>query len=91
MHDRQEQKKTILKVIKDDPLSLLTNEQMEYFQMMGEAIRMDVNPRGEFTVEGDLNNLLPFFLKFLGEKEINSTGIHFLLKLVNNPYIWTAI
>lgn len=58
---------------------------------MGQAIRENINPKGEFTLEGDLNSLFPFFLKFLGEEPINQTGIWFLLKLVENTYIWPGL
>jgi hypothetical protein len=55
------------------------------------AINQDNNSQGNFTVDGDLNNLLPFFLKFLGEREINETGICFLLKLIDNRYVWLGV
>lgn len=81
----------LVSIIKDNPLALLTAEQAEYYHLMGQAIRENVNPKGEFTLEGDLNSLFPFFLKFLGEKPINQTGIWFLLKLVENTYIWPGL
>lgn len=43
---------------------------------------MNVNPKGTFTLDGDLNSLLPFFLKFLGETPLNETGVWFLMKLI---------
>jgi hypothetical protein len=58
---------------------------------MCSAINHDNNSQGNFTVDGDLNNLLPFFLKFLGEREINETGICFLLKLIDNRYVWLGV
>ena len=67
---------------------MLTEEQQDYFFSMCGAIEQDINPNGTFTLQGDLNSLLPFFLKFLGEKEPNDTGICFLLKLIDNKHIW---
>lgn len=64
---------------------------MDYFTKMCQAINDNVNPDGNFTVNGDLNNLLPFFLKFLGENELNDTGACFLLKLIENKFIWKAV
>jgi hypothetical protein len=55
------------------------------------AINQNNISQGNFTVDGDLNNLLPFFLKFLGESEINETGICFLLKLIDNRYVWLGV
>jgi hypothetical protein len=66
-HENEERKK-LVNVIKDDPYSLLTTEQLDYFQLMCEAMTSNINPKGNFTVEGDLNSLLPFFLKFLGQQ-----------------------
>jgi hypothetical protein len=78
-------------VIKDDPYSLLSKEQIEYFEKMCLAMGQNVNPEGKFTVEGDLNNLLPFFLKFLSQGDLNDTAVNFLLKLIENRHVWTAI
>jgi hypothetical protein len=86
-----EQKRTLVNIIKDDPLSLLTKDQAEYFELMSDAIRMNINPKGKFTLEGDLNSILPFFLKFLGEQEINQTGVCFLLKIIDNRFVWGSI
>jgi histone H3/H4 len=86
-----EERKKFVNVIKDDPYSLLSKEQIDYFDKMCVAISDNINPQGSFTVEGDLNNLLPFFLKFLGEGELNDTGACFLLKLIDNKYIWLGI
>lgn len=58
---------------------------------MCNAISNNINPEGNFTVEGDLNNLLPFFLKFLGESTLNQTSINFLLKLIDNKYVWMGV
>lgn len=58
---------------------------------MCNAISLNINPEGTFTVDGDLNNLLPFFLKFLGESALNETGINFLLKLIDNKYVWMGV
>jgi hypothetical protein len=58
---------------------------------MCSAISQNINPEGKFTVDGDLNNLLPFFLKFLGEYELNQTGICFLLKLIDNKKVWAGV
>lgn len=58
---------------------------------MCNAIALNINPEGTFTVDGDLNNLLPFFLKFLGEATLNETGINFLLKLIDNRYVWMGV
>lgn len=55
------------------------------------AIAQNVNPQGTFTVDGDLNNLVPFFLKFLGQGDLNDTGVCFLLKLIDNKYVWKGI
>jgi hypothetical protein len=49
-------------------LEILSIEERQYFRLMSRAIRDNINPRGEFTLEGDLNSMLPFFLKFLGEE-----------------------
>lgn len=78
-------------IIRDNPYALLTEEQQDYFISMCEAIDLNINPNGNFTLQGDLNSLLPFFLKFLGEKELNDTGICFLLKLIDNKHIWESI
>jgi hypothetical protein len=42
-------------------------------------------------VEGDTNCLLPFFLKFLGESELNEAGVCFLIKLIDNRYTRDAL
>lgn len=55
------------------------------------GITDDINPSGNFTVEGDINNLVPFFLKFLGQEELNDTGVCFLLRLIDNKNVWIAI
>jgi hypothetical protein len=34
---------------------------------------------------------MPFFLKQLSEKELNDVGLNFLLRLLDNKYIWRAI
>lgn len=34
---------------------------------------------------------MPFILKLLGSIELNETAITFLLKLLDNKYIWQAI
>jgi hypothetical protein len=77
-------------VIKDDPYSLLTKEQIEYFEKMCLAVSQNVNPEGCFTVEGDVNNLMPFFLKFLSQAELNDTAAHFLIKLIDNRHVGLA-
>lgn len=86
-----EERKKFINVIKDNPYSLLTKEQIEYFEKMCAAIAQNVNPEGRFTVEGDLNNLLPFFLKFLSQADLNDTAVSFLLKLIDNRHIWAGI
>ena len=43
------------------------------------------------VVDGNLNSLMPYLLKFLGSSLINETGIFFLLKLLENKYVWKAI
>lgn len=86
-----EERKKFINVIKDDPYSLLSKEQIEYFERMCAAISDNINPHGTFTVDGDLNNLIPFFLKFLGEGVLNDTGVWFLLKLIDNKYVWMGV
>jgi hypothetical protein len=58
-------------VIKDDPYSLLTKEQLDYFVKITSIIATNPTPVPNFNVEGDLNNLLPFFLKYLGQTQPN--------------------
>jgi hypothetical protein len=72
----------LVKSILHEPFDLLSMEEKQYFKLMGQAIRDNINPKGEFTLEGDMNSMLPFFLKFLGEEELNETGVWFLLKLI---------
>ena len=86
-----QERKKFINVIKDDPYSLLSKEQIEYFEKMCAAIGQNVNPEGTFTVDGDLNNLVPFFIKFLSQGDLNDTAINFLLKLIDNKYVWMAV
>lgn len=87
--DKQREK--LIKYIPLQPLEILSIEERQYFRLMSRAIRDNINPRGQFTLEGDLNSMLPFFLKFLGEEQLNQTAVWFLMKLIENRYIWPGI
>ncbi len=69
----------------------MTKEQRDYFLKICQLISNDSAPNGAITVQGNLNDLMPFFLKFLGEAELNETGISFLIKLIDSKYIWKSI
>jgi len=64
----QAERQQLFNVIKDDPYSLLTKEQSDYFFKITNIIGVNPSPPPNFNIQGDLNNLLPFFLKYLGEK-----------------------
>ena len=40
---------------------------------------------------GDLNDIMPFVVKLMGEREINEAGIIVLLNLIDNKYVWLGI
>jgi len=61
----------LFSIIKDDPFSLLTKEQTDYFIKITSVIASNPNPVPKITADGDLNSLLPFFLKYLGENAPN--------------------
>ena len=43
------------------------------------------------VIDGNLNSLLPFLLKFLGSRPLNETGVSFLLQMLENKQIWKAV
>lgn len=81
----------LFSVIKDDPYSLLSKEQLEYFRMVRDHILEDPWPKKTMPADGDLNGMMPFFLKMLGEGRINESGMAFLLRLLENKWVWAGI
>jgi hypothetical protein len=86
IHENEEKKK-LMNIIKDDPESLLSKEQIEYFYKVKNLIKSK-NPIGNIEVEGDILNLLPFLLKYIIHEELNENSIHFVLKMLENKYVW---
>lgn len=68
-HEKEEKKK-VFNIFKDDPISLMTKEQLDYFQKVTAQISAGTLETG-FRVHGNLLNMVPFFLKFLTSMEIN--------------------
>lgn len=86
-----EEKKKLFNIIKDQPTSLLTKQQNEFYEKVTEIISSDSSPNGGIPVNGDLTGLVPFFLKFFCHTTVNETGICFLLDLIENKYVWKCV
>jgi hypothetical protein len=67
----REERRKLWKIIKDEPYSYLNEEQSDYFLSICRLIEGDLAPRGNMALEGNLNSLLPFLLKFLGSRPLN--------------------
>lgn len=57
--------------MKDDPISLLTLQQYHIFNKIIKFIQQNDAKDQMIELTGDLNDIMPFVLKHLGEKEIN--------------------
>jgi len=57
--------------MKDDPISLLTLQQYHIFNKIIKFIQQNDPKDQMIELTGDLNDIMPFVLKHLGEKEIN--------------------
>lgn len=88
-HEWQE-KRRLCNIIRDDPYSYLTAEQSDYFLNVTRVISTDSGLAG-ISVDGNLTSLVPFLLKFLGAAELNETGISYLLRLLDNRFVWRSL
>jgi len=78
-----------MNVIRDEPFSLLTKEQADYFNKIVTIIQKDSNQKG-FIIKGDINSIFPFLLKYIGSSPLNLTGITLLVNMLENRYVWRA-
>lgn len=70
-----------MNVIKDEPYSLLTKEQTDYFYKITSIINSNIKPQ-KFVIQGNVNSVFPFILKYLGNVPMNDTAIIMLLSLL---------
>lgn len=107
MHQDEEKKKNF-NIIRDEPQSQLTKEEIDYYNEIvgyltnnvgtnvsnGKDIENETSESGndfDIEVKGCIVNILPLILKFIINLGVNENSIKFILKAIENKYVWSSL